>query len=124
MAVIFITHALGVIAEICREVLVMYGGWVVESAPVAALFNNPMHPYTQGLLASIPRLETPRKTRLPVIEGSVPSLRDLSAGMPFQNRGPQPWRCADNRSRRSYPSGRTTRQGVFYFQPDSQTTTG
>ena len=64
MSVILITHDLGVIAETCDEVVVMYGGRVVERAPVKELFARPLHAYTRGLLASIPRMETPRKARL------------------------------------------------------------
>jgi oligopeptide/dipeptide ABC transporter ATP-binding protein len=88
MSVIFITHDLGVIAEICDDVLVMYAGKVVETAPVISLFESPKHPYTSGLLSSIPRLETPRKTRLPIIKGMVPSLQELPPGCRFQNRCP------------------------------------
>ena len=86
MAVVFITHDLGVIAEICDEVVVMYAGRVAETAPVTALFAHPAHPYTMGLLASIPKLETPRKTKLKVIRGMVPGLLDLPPGCRFQNR--------------------------------------
>ncbi|MBA4366361.1 MAG: peptide ABC transporter ATP-binding protein [Desulfobacterium sp.] len=89
MSVIFITHDLGVIAEICDDVLVMYAGNVVETAPVFSLFEDPKHPYTRGLLSSIPRLETPRKTRLPIIEGMVPSIQELPQGCRFQNRCPE-----------------------------------
>jgi oligopeptide/dipeptide ABC transporter ATP-binding protein len=88
MAIIFITHALGVIAEICDDVLVMYAGTVAEKAPVVDLFKNPKHPYTKGLLSSIPRLEGKRKTKLNVIRGMVPSLYELPAGCRFQNRCP------------------------------------
>jgi oligopeptide/dipeptide ABC transporter ATP-binding protein len=95
LAVILITHDLGVIAETCEEVIVMYAGRIAEQAPVNSLFTRPRHPYTRGLLASIPRLATPRKTRLTTIEGVVPTLRDLPAGCRFQNRCPyaEP-RCA------------------------------
>lgn len=86
MAMIFITHDLGVIADICDDVVVMYAGTVVESAPVNELFQNPRHPYTRGLLESIPRLETPRKILLPIIHGMVPALNDLPPGCRFQNR--------------------------------------
>ncbi|MBI9086754.1 MAG: ABC transporter ATP-binding protein [Desulfobacterales bacterium] len=89
MAVIFITHDLGVIAEICDSVLVMYAGQVAETAPVAQLFADPAHPYTRGLLRSIPRLDTPRKQRLAVIEGRVPTLYELPPGCRFQNRCPR-----------------------------------
>lgn len=88
MAVLFITHALGVIAQICREVAVMYAGWIVESAPVMALFKRPLHPYTQGLLASMPRLSSESKSTLPIIRGTVPSLYQLPPGCRFQNRCP------------------------------------
>ncbi len=88
MAMIFITHDLGVIADICDEVVVMYAGTVVESAPVRELFAHPEHPYTRGLLESIPRLETPRKSRLPVISGMVPPLDALPSGCRFRNRCP------------------------------------
>lgn len=86
MSVIMITHDLGVIAETCNKVAVMYAGKVVERTSVHQLFDHPAHPYTQGLLASIPRLETPPKSRLPIIKGMVPGLRDLPPGCRFSNR--------------------------------------
>ncbi len=86
LAVILITHDLGVIAETCDEVVVMYGGRVVERAPVRELFARPLHAYTRGLLASIPRMETPRKTVLPVIPGMVASLKDFVPGCRFCQR--------------------------------------
>ena len=88
MAVIFITHDLGVIAELCHEVVVMYAGKVAESAPIRELFENPRHPYTRGLLRSIPTLASPHKQPLRIIEGVVPSLDDLPAGCRFENRCP------------------------------------
>jgi len=89
MSIIFITHDLGVIAEMCDDVVVMYAGKVVETAPVKELFKNPRHPYTKGLLSSILRLDTPRKIKLNVIEGMVPSLYDLPVGCRFRNRCPE-----------------------------------
>ena len=86
MAVIFITHDLGVIAEICDTVLVMYAGRVAEKAVVGELFKHPLHPYTRGLLSSIPRLESPRKSLLNTIPGMVPGLFDLPTGCRFRNR--------------------------------------
>ncbi|MGB6220915.1 ABC transporter ATP-binding protein [Haloferula sp.] len=86
MAVILITHDLGVIAENCDEVAVMYAGRIVERAPVKKLFANPLHAYTRGLLASIPRLETPTKSVLPTIPGMVASLVDLVPGCRFCQR--------------------------------------
>jgi peptide/nickel transport system ATP-binding protein len=86
MSVILITHDLGVIAGTCDEVVVMYGGRVVERAPVRELFAHPRHAYTRGLLASIPRMDTPRKSVLPVIPGMVASLRDFVPGCRFCQR--------------------------------------
>ena len=96
MSIILITHDLGVIAETCDEVVVMYAGRVAESGPVREIFQNPKHPYTKGLLHSIPRLDHPHKTRLSIIEGMVPGLLDLPAGCRFQNRCPfREDRCAE-----------------------------
>jgi len=86
-AIILITHDLGVVAETADEVLVMYAGKVVERASVQALFEEPQHPYTVGLLGSVPRLDTDR-TRLASIEGQVPSLNSRSAGCSFAQRCP------------------------------------
>lgn len=88
MAIMLITHDLGVIAETSNDVVVMYAGRVAESGPVQRIFEHPAHPYTRGLLDSIPVLENERKTRLNVIEGMVPGLKDLPAGCRFQNRCP------------------------------------
>jgi oligopeptide/dipeptide ABC transporter ATP-binding protein len=88
MAVLFITHDLGVIAQICREVAVMYAGQIVESAPITALFKHPGHPYTQGLLASMPSLSSENKSILPIIRGTVPGMAQLPVGCRFQNRCP------------------------------------
>lgn len=86
MSLVFITHDLGVIAEICDQVVVMYAGRVVESAPVRVLFADPCHPYTRGLLTSMPRLDLPAKARLNTIPGMVPGLGQLPAGCRFHNR--------------------------------------
>ena len=86
MAIILITHDLGVIAETCDDVLVMYAGRVAEQGSADDIFYRPAHPYTRGLLESIPRLEYRRKTRLKTIEGLVPGLMDLPAGCRFNNR--------------------------------------
>ncbi len=88
MSVIFITHALGVIAEVCHDVVVMYAGKVAETATTLELFKNPKHPYTKGLLTSIPRLESKRKSRLNIIKGMVPGLDELPKGCRFENRCP------------------------------------
>ena len=88
MSIIFITHDLGVIAELCDDVVVMYAGRVAERATVDALFHDPKHPYTQGLLASIPRLTDTSKTLLHTITGQVPSLNSMPKGCRFHNRCP------------------------------------
>ncbi len=88
MSVIFITHDLGVIAEIADQVVVMYAGRVVEKASVTGLFEQPQHPYTRGLLASMPQLQYEPKSRLPTIAGMVPALTALPAGCRFSNRCP------------------------------------
>ena len=87
MAILIITHDLGVIAEIADEVVVMYAGKIVESAPVDALFADPQHPYTIGLLGSIPRIEIDR-ARLSTIEGTVPSPNNQPKGCRFAPRCP------------------------------------
>ncbi|MDP3516407.1 MAG: ABC transporter ATP-binding protein [Pseudohongiella sp.] len=86
MAVILITHDLGVIAETSQDVVVMYAGKVAEKGTVTDVFDKPSHPYTRGLLASIPRLDTPPKARLAIIPGMVPGLLDLPEGCRFENR--------------------------------------
>jgi peptide/nickel transport system ATP-binding protein len=88
MSVLLITHNMGVIAETAQRVAVMYAGKVVEYTDVEPLFAHPLHPYTQGLLQSIPRLgeENLKKNRLEAIPGLVPSLLDLPAGCKFSNR--------------------------------------
>ncbi len=88
LAIILITHDLGVIAEMCDDVVVMYAGRVAEFGPVARIFAAPSHPYTRGLLNSIPRLEGENKSRLNVIDGMVPALDQMPAGCRFQNRCP------------------------------------
>ncbi|HJO10773.1 MAG: ABC transporter ATP-binding protein [Gammaproteobacteria bacterium] len=86
MSVILITHDLGVIAETSQSVVVMYAGKVAEKGSVFDVFDNPTHPYTQGLLASIPRLGTEPKSILSTIDGMVPGLLDLPTGCRFENR--------------------------------------
>jgi len=86
-AIMFITHNLGVVAELCEEVVVMYLGGVVEHAPVMQLFHDPKHPYTQGLLRSIPSLSV-QKARLEAIRGIVPDPLHAPSGCPFHPRCP------------------------------------
>lgn len=86
MSVIFITHDLGVVANLSDNVVVMYAGKIVEKGGVHEIFKKPSHPYTQGLLDSIPRFLHHRKTRLKSIEGMVPSISDYPAGCRFLER--------------------------------------
>jgi peptide/nickel transport system ATP-binding protein len=87
-AILMITHDLGVVAETCQRVIVMYAGHTVEEAPVLDLFDRPAHPYTRGLLASAPRRAASRRSRLPEIPGMVPSLRRSVPGCAFAPRCP------------------------------------
>lgn len=84
-SILLITHDLGVVAEMCSRVIVMYAGKIVEEAPVDILFNNPTHPYTQGLIASVPKLGSGVKV-LPSIPGSVPDLSAMPEGCRFAPR--------------------------------------
>src|SRR5881409_492569 len=95
MAIMLITHDLGVVAEMATDVAVMYLGRVVEQAPVDAIFHAPRHPYTQALLRSIPRMRSRSRERLNPIAGAVPHPYDRPAGCPFHPRCPQfmPGRC-------------------------------
>jgi peptide/nickel transport system ATP-binding protein len=92
MGIMLITHDLGVVAETCDEVLVMYAGRIVEQAPAQVLFQKPRHHYTAGLLRSVPRLQTTaekqHRARLQEIPGMVPSLHELPTGCKFQDRCP------------------------------------
>jgi oligopeptide/dipeptide ABC transporter ATP-binding protein len=87
-AILLITHNLAVVAETCHRVMVMYGGKIQEIAPVRELFRNPLHPYTRGLLASLPAIEGEKLRRLPAIPGNVPSILDLPIGCKFETRCP------------------------------------
>jgi oligopeptide/dipeptide ABC transporter ATP-binding protein len=89
MAVMLITHNLGMVAEICEEIVVMYLGEVVERADVYALFREPLHPYTRALLRSIPRLGQIKQGRLDPILGAVPDPYNRPSGCPFHPRCPQ-----------------------------------
>jgi oligopeptide/dipeptide ABC transporter ATP-binding protein len=85
VSIIFITHDLGIVAQMCDRVCVMYAGRIVESAPVVELFDRPTHPYTQALIASVPAADQ-RVERLFSIEGQPPALHQLPAGCPFRPR--------------------------------------
>jgi len=85
-AIVIITHDLGVVAGLCDRVMVMYGGRIVERAPVDDIFNHPAHPYTLGLLHSMPRLDEAGASELPTIPGQPPNLQNLPTGCAFRAR--------------------------------------
>lgn len=88
MAVLYITHDMGVVAEVSDDVAVMYAGQIVETADVVSIFKNPRHPYTKGLIASMPKMDSEPKTRLPYIKGVVPSPKLYPATCRFAERCP------------------------------------
>ena len=98
MAILFISHNLAVVSEVADDVAVMYAGRIVELAPSAEIFANPQHPYTRGLIETVPRIGRGR-VRLPAIPGTVPDPRRLPAGCRFSNRCP----LADDTCRRADP---------------------
>jgi len=106
-AIVLITHDLGVVAEMADRVAVMYAGRIVEEADVFSLFENPLHPYTQGLMRSVPSPDAVRGQRLVPIPGSVPSPAAMPAGCRFHERCPQ----ADRRCREEEPPLEPVRAG-------------
>jgi oligopeptide/dipeptide ABC transporter ATP-binding protein len=98
LAMLFITHDFGIVARMCDRVAVMYAGRIVESGPTRALFRTPRHPYTEALMASVPRMEAAVE-RLPSIEGQPPPLHSLPVGCRFAAR----CRYVEDRCRREYP---------------------
>jgi peptide/nickel transport system ATP-binding protein/oligopeptide transport system ATP-binding protein len=107
MAIVWITHDLGVIAGIADRVIVMYGGQIVEQAPVGRLFSHPQHPYTRALLRTIPHMTGSRQAKLNVIEGQPPILRAEPEACPFLARCTHAFdRCArENPARREVAPG-------------------
>jgi oligopeptide/dipeptide ABC transporter ATP-binding protein len=110
LALIFITHNLGIVAKMCDQLAVMYAGRLVESGPVSRIFNAPQHPYTKALLNSIPRMGN-RDHRLTAIAGQPPDLSALPRGCAFAQRCPQAFdRCRAEAPPVSYPApGQTAR---------------
>jgi peptide/nickel transport system ATP-binding protein/oligopeptide transport system ATP-binding protein len=97
MSMIFVTHHFGLVAQICDTVAVMYAGEIVEHTDTFSLFNEPLHPYTKGLLSCIPERESQR-SRLPTIAGTVPDLINVPAGCKFSPRCPNVMkRCFEKR---------------------------
>ncbi len=98
MSILLITHDLSLVAGFCERVLVMYGGTIVESSSVGSLFGQPQHPYTQGLLRSIPRLDTPKNTPLIPIPGVPPNLSLVQHGCVFAPRCPNTMRICEKQA--------------------------
>lgn len=120
MAIILITHDLGVVAEVANRVCVMYCGQIVENALIADLYDNPKHPYTKGLLESIPRIDED-KERLYMIEGVVPSPQNLPAGCAFAPRCPQCMeRCKTQRPALTEAEGRQLRCFLYHSVEEEQ----
>ncbi len=118
MAVIWITHDLGVIAGIADRVMVMYGGQIVEHAPVKELFRNPQHPYTKALLKTVPSLSGERAKRLTVIEGQPPILSSAPCACSFRDRCPQAMpRCGTENPAR-YGIGNGHDAACFLVEPE------
>lgn len=117
MAVIWITHDLGVIAGIADRVMVMYGGQIVEHGPVEAIFGNPSHPYTRALLTTVPRVRGERPRRLTVIEGQPPLLTAPPDFCTFRDRCPQAYEICDRLNPQRYPVGEGHDAACFLCDP-------
>lgn len=116
-ATILITHDLGVVAEVCDRAAVMYCGRIVETGQVTDLFARPEHPYTRGLINSIPRIRDDKLHRLPTIPGIVPDLLDLPAGCRYRDRCPQALERCGNFDPALEPHGNTD---AACFNPNSE----
>ena len=115
-AVIVITHDLGVVAGMCQRILVMYAGRIVEEGPAKPLFKHPHHPYTVGLLRSVPRLDRPRATSLQSIEGLPPDLSHLPPGCAF---APRCWLATEECWRQAPPlfaTDEARRSACFHYE--------
>jgi len=117
MAVIWITHDLGVIAGIADRVVVMYGGQIVEHGPVDALFAHPRHPYTQALLTTIPSVRGERKRRLTIIEGQPPILLAPPDACSFRDRCPHAFDICHRLNPQRYPVGPDHDAACFLADP-------
>jgi peptide/nickel transport system ATP-binding protein len=126
MAIVLITHNLGVVAEMCDWVVVMYLGRVVEEGPVDAIFHAPRHPYTRALLRSIPSIQAPARTKLPTIAGSIPHPYNRPPGCPFHPRCPDfmPGTCDAAEPALEVVAGGQAASCFLYQQPAGQQPAG
>ncbi|MBC61345.1 MAG: peptide ABC transporter ATP-binding protein [Zetaproteobacteria bacterium] len=115
MSVLLITHDLGVVAELCDHVVVMYAGKVVETGPIKEIFQNPCHPYTKALMKSIPRLDQ-IVDRLHVIKGSVPSLGEVKSGCRFASRCEKSFEKCTVEHPRSYSVSKKHTVSCYLYQ--------
>lgn len=122
MSILFITHDLGVVAELCSRVIVMYGGLVMEESPIDELFANPRHPYTRGLLNSIPSITQDKARRLTPIAGSPPDMIHPPAGCPFAPRCPYARVICENRLPPETVLGEGRRSMCWLHAPDAPAT--
>jgi oligopeptide/dipeptide ABC transporter ATP-binding protein len=122
LALIFITHNLGIVAKMCERLAVMYAGRVVEQGPVARLFNAPAHPYTKALLGSIPRMSHNRE-RLTAIEGQPPDLSSLPPGCSFAPRCPKAFARCHAESPQEFDLGEGRMVRCWLAAPDTTTQT-
>ncbi|MDD3106380.1 MAG: ABC transporter ATP-binding protein [Bacilli bacterium] len=118
-SIILITHDLGVIAEICNKVIVMYGGMIMEKADILNLYDNPQHPYTKGLLLSVPRNVTGVKKRLVPIEGSPPDLMSPPTGCPFSPRCPHAMEICLKEAAPLFKISKTQEASCWLHHPDA-----
>ncbi|PYE82269.1 ABC transporter ATP-binding protein [Pseudoroseicyclus aestuarii] len=120
MAVIWITHDLGVVAGIADRVMVMYGGEVAEQAPTRALFREPAHPYTRALLKTVPTVRGARERRLTVIDGQPPILTEPPSRCPFRDRCAQAWGRCHRADPPLYPVSEGHDAACFLHDPQAQ----
>lgn len=118
-SIIFITHDLGVVAELCKRVIVMYGGLIMEEASIDDIFEHPSHPYTMGLLASMPDVEQDKTTRLMPIPGSPPDMTNPPQGCPFAPRCPYARKICGAELPEFIEMGENHRSRCFMLYPDA-----
>ena len=119
MSIMFITHDLGVVAELCDRVAVMYGGLLMEEADIVDIFNRPMHPYTMGLMASIPDMNQDRSKRLQPIPGSPPDMIHPPKGCPFAPRCPYAMRVCLEEIPPYVATGENRRSMCWLLDPEA-----
>ncbi|MFA9397382.1 MAG: ABC transporter ATP-binding protein [Clostridiaceae bacterium] len=118
-SILLITHDLGVVAETCSRVVVMYGGLIMEEGTASDIFNNPKHPYTMGLIKSIPKVKSGMKQRLVPIQGSPPDLLKPPAGCPFAQRCPYAMNICGESRPEYYQIGEGHRSACWLLDKDS-----